>query len=79
VIRGAKRLLEVRRTLLADRQQAIRQAGAQLAAYPVEPLANGHCDGSVMLSPVSAASSRAKRCVCSFLMFKPMPLPSIYR
>jgi hypothetical protein len=46
VIRGAKRFLEVRRTILADRQQAIRQAGAQLAAYPVEPLANGHCDGS---------------------------------
>jgi len=45
MICGSERLLEVSRTVPADRQQAIRQPQIVFLSNPIEPLANGNCHG----------------------------------
>ena len=45
MICGSERLLEVNRTVPADRQQAIGQAQIVFLSNPNEPLANGNCHG----------------------------------
>ena len=78
MIHGAIRFLQVRCAVLSNLEQPGGKGDSAFTADTLQTLPHGFSDASVMLSPVSLASSCASLCASLFLMLRLIETPLYY-